>query len=38
MGHTAIKTVNEISKDAEVVIKGAFFVNAKLSNFGEHEH
>jgi RND family efflux transporter MFP subunit len=38
MGYTAITTVNEISKDAEVVIKGAFFVNAKLSNSGEHEH
>lgn len=38
MGYTAITTVNEISKDAEVVLKGAFFVNAKLSNSGEHEH
>ncbi|KFF00662.1 secretion protein HylD [Chryseobacterium formosense] len=38
MGYTAITTVNEISDDAEVVVKGAFFVNAKLSNSGEHEH
>ncbi|WP_028122613.1 efflux RND transporter periplasmic adaptor subunit [Epilithonimonas tenax] len=38
MGYTAITTVNEISANAEVVIKGAFFVNAKLSNSGEHEH
>ncbi len=38
MGYTAITTVNEISEDAEVVVKGAFFVNAKLSNSGEHEH
>jgi len=38
MGYTAIITVNEISKDAKVVVKGAFFVNAKLSNSGEHEH
>lgn len=38
MGYTAITTVNEILKDAEVVVKGAFFVNAKLSNSGEHEH
>lgn len=38
MGYTAITTVTEISKDAEVVVKGAFFVNAKLSNSGEHEH
>ena len=38
MGYTAITTVNETSANAEVVIKGAFFVNAKLSNSGEHEH
>ena len=38
MGYTAITTVNEISKESEVVVKGAFFVNAKLSNSGEHEH
>jgi len=38
MGYTAITTVNEIPKDADVVVKGAFFVNAKLSNSGEHEH
>ena len=38
MGYTAITTVNEISRDAEVVVKGAFFVNAKLTNSGEHEH
>jgi cobalt-zinc-cadmium efflux system membrane fusion protein len=38
MGYTAITFVNEIPKDAKIVIKGAFFVNAKLSNTGEHEH
>jgi RND family efflux transporter MFP subunit len=38
MGYTAITTFNEILKDADVVVKGAFFVNAKLSNSGEHEH
>ena len=38
MGYTAITTINEISEDAEVVVKGAFFVNAKLTNSGEHEH
>lgn len=38
MGYTAITPVNEISKDAKIVVKGAFFVNAKLSNSGEHEH
>jgi RND family efflux transporter MFP subunit len=38
MGYTAITAVNEISPNAEIVVKGAFFVNAKLSNSGEHEH
>ncbi|MCD1117770.1 efflux RND transporter periplasmic adaptor subunit [Chryseobacterium turcicum] len=38
MGYTAITTVNEIPADAEVVTKGAFFVNAKLSNSGDHAH
>lgn len=38
MGYTAITSVNKIMEDAEVVVKGAFFVNAKLSNSGEHEH
>ena len=38
MGYTAITTVSNISADAEVVVKGAFFVNAKLNNSGEHEH
>lgn len=38
MGYTAVTFVNEIPKDAKVVTKGAFFINAKLSNTGEHEH
>ncbi|SKB94558.1 RND family efflux transporter, MFP subunit [Soonwooa buanensis] len=38
MGYTAITSVNKIPEDAQVVVKGAFFVNAKLSNSGEHEH
>ncbi|MFL9832416.1 efflux RND transporter periplasmic adaptor subunit [Chryseobacterium terrae] len=38
MGYTAITTVNEIPKEALVVTKGAFFVNAKLSNSGDHGH
>ena len=37
MGYTAITAVNEIPANAEIVVKGAFFVNAKLSNSGEHE-
>ncbi len=38
MGYTAITSVNKIPEDTQVVVKGAFFVNAKLSNSGEHEH
>ena len=39
VGYTAITTVNEIPKDAKIVTKGAFFVNAKLTNQGEgHSH
>lgn len=38
MGYTSITFINEIPKDAKVVSKGAFFINAKLSNTGEHEH
>ena len=30
--------VNEIPANAKIVVKGAFFVNAKLSNAGGHEH
>ncbi|MCT4317787.1 efflux RND transporter periplasmic adaptor subunit [Elizabethkingia anophelis] len=38
LGYTAITPVSEISKDAKVVTKGAFFINAKLSNTGGHDH
>jgi RND family efflux transporter MFP subunit len=38
MGYTAITPVSAIAPDAKIVVKGAFFVNAKLSNAGEHEH
>jgi len=39
VGYTAITTVAEIPIDAKIVTKGAFFVNAKLTNQGEaHEH
>lgn len=37
MGYTAITFVNQIPANAKIVIKGAFFVNAKLSNTGEDE-
>ncbi|MEY8758600.1 efflux RND transporter periplasmic adaptor subunit [Chryseobacterium tongliaoense] len=38
MGYTAITPVITIAPNAKIVVKGAFFVNAKLSNSGEHEH
>lgn len=38
MGYTAVTFVNEIPANAKIVTKGAFFVNAKLSNTGGHEH
>lgn len=38
VGYTAITPVSGIPSDAKVVVKGAFFVNAKLINSGEHEH
>ena len=38
MGYTSITPVKALSSDAEIVVKGAFFVNATLSNGGEHAH
>lgn len=38
LGYTAITPVGQIAKDAKIVTKGAFFINAKLSNAGGHEH
>jgi len=38
MGYTAITFVNEIPANTKIVTKGAFFINAKLLNTGEHEH
>ncbi len=38
MGYTAITPVGTIPDNAKIVVKGAFFVNAKLVNSGEHEH
>lgn len=38
MGFTAVTFIKEIPTNAKIVTKGAFFVNAKLSNAGEHEH
>lgn len=38
MGYTAIVPVNEIPDGAKIVTKGAFFINAKATNTGGHEH
>lgn len=39
LGYTAVTPVNEIRIGSPIVVKGAFFVNAKLSNKGEgHTH
>jgi membrane fusion protein, heavy metal efflux system len=39
MGYTAITLINEIPKATKIVTKGAFFVNAKMTNQGEgHSH
>lgn len=38
IGYTEITLLKEIPKDAKIVVKGAFFVLAKLTNTGEHGH
>lgn len=38
IGFTEITLLKEIPTNAQVVVKGAFFVMAKLTNTGEHEH
>lgn len=38
MGYTAITPVKTIPQGIEIAVKGAFFINAKLANSGEHEH
>ncbi|MBS7253604.1 efflux RND transporter periplasmic adaptor subunit [Flavobacterium branchiicola] len=38
LGYTAVTPVKEIPAGTKIVTKGTFFVNAKLSNSGEHEH
>lgn len=38
MGYTAVTPVKEISPDTKMAVKGAYFINAKLTNSGEHEH
>ncbi|MBP1222407.1 efflux RND transporter periplasmic adaptor subunit [Flavobacterium sp. 1355] len=38
LGYTAVTPVKEIQVGTKIVTKGTFFVNARLSNSGEHEH
>jgi RND family efflux transporter MFP subunit len=38
LGYTSITFVTDIPKDAKIVIKGAFFINAKMTNTEGHEH
>lgn len=38
MGYTAVTFVKEIPANTKIVIRGAYFVNAKLNNTGGHEH
>ncbi len=38
MGYTAVNFVQDIPNNAKIVTKGAFFINAKLTNTGGHEH
>lgn len=38
MGYTAITPVKPIPQGTKIAVKGAFFINAKLSNTRGHEH
>lgn len=38
MGYVAITPINEMPRNAKVVSKGAFFIDAKLSNTAGHSH
>lgn len=38
VGYTEIVLLKEIPRDTKVVTKGAFFILAKMTNTGEHEH
>lgn len=38
LGYTAITPVSEIPHGTHIVVKGAFFVNAKMDDTGEHGH
>ena len=38
MGYTGVTLLNDIPKNAKIVVENAFFVNAKLENNGGHAH
>ncbi|MBS1763805.1 MAG: efflux RND transporter periplasmic adaptor subunit [Bacteroidetes bacterium] len=38
VGYTEITPLKDIPADARIVTKGAFFILAKMTNTGEHEH
>lgn len=38
IGYTQITLLRELPKETRIIVKGAFFVLAKLTNTGEHEH
>src|SRR4029079_19188318 len=37
VGYTEITLVKDIQRDARIIVKGAFFALAKMTNSGEHE-
>lgn len=38
IGYTAITPMREIPQQTRIVVNGGFFINAKMSNTGGHEH
>lgn len=38
VGYTEIKPITPLPEDAQIAVKGAFFLMAMLTNEGEHEH
>lgn len=38
LGYTSVIFVKDIPTNAQIVVEGAFFINAKLSNTGGHHH
>jgi len=38
VGYTQVTLLKELPKETKIIVKGAFFVLAKLTNTGEHEH